>query len=158
MTQDALPKIVRKTGSSKKKKQHAVGCKYMYIVVNGHQLTVYLNAGVRRELRNQFIAASNGKPPWWTKAFFHTVREIEHHDVVRSGIFGDEFPHKHPREWTTQVIFTLEEATEADMVEPIAESHCFKQQLISGRFSKCRVPWQGKEVGYSWNSPTWAWP
>jgi hypothetical protein len=39
MTQDADSKIVRKTGSSKHKKQHAVGCKYILIVANGGQLT-----------------------------------------------------------------------------------------------------------------------
>jgi hypothetical protein len=37
--QDAHLKIDRKTGSSKNKKQHAVGCKYILIVVNGGQLT-----------------------------------------------------------------------------------------------------------------------
>jgi hypothetical protein len=40
MTQDAHLKIVRKTGSSKNKKQHAAGCKYIHIVANGGQLTV----------------------------------------------------------------------------------------------------------------------
>ena len=38
MTQDAHLKIVRKTGSSKNKKQYAVGCKYILIVANGDQL------------------------------------------------------------------------------------------------------------------------
>jgi hypothetical protein len=32
MTQDAHLKIVRKAGSSKNKKQHAVGCRYILIV------------------------------------------------------------------------------------------------------------------------------
>jgi len=40
MTQDAHLMIVRKTGSSKNKKQHAVGCEYILIVANGSQLTV----------------------------------------------------------------------------------------------------------------------
>jgi len=40
MTQDAHLKIVRKTGSSKNKKQHAVGSEYMHIYPNGGQLTV----------------------------------------------------------------------------------------------------------------------
>jgi len=39
MTQDAHLKMVRKTGSSKNKKQHAVGCEYIFIVANGGQLT-----------------------------------------------------------------------------------------------------------------------
>jgi len=75
-------------------------------------------------LRNKFIAARNGKPPWSTKAFVRTVREVEHHDVVSSGIFPDEFADKHPREWTKQALVTLEEATEAYMVEVTAEFHC----------------------------------
>jgi len=79
---------------------------------------------VERELRNEFIAALNRKPPWSTKAFVRTVRDIEHHDVVSSGILADEFPDKHPREWTKQALITLEEATEAYMVEVTAEFHC----------------------------------
>ena len=59
-----------------------------------------------------------------TKVFVHTVREIEHHDVVSYGIFADEFPDEHHREWTKQAVVTLEEATEAYMVEVTAEFHC----------------------------------
>jgi len=40
MTQDADLKIVRKTGSRKIMKQHAVGCEYIHIKANGGQLTV----------------------------------------------------------------------------------------------------------------------
>jgi len=40
MTQDAHLTIVCKTGSRKNKKQHAVGCEYIHIKVNGSQLTV----------------------------------------------------------------------------------------------------------------------
>jgi len=40
MTQDAHLKIIRKTGSSKNKKQYAVGCEYIHIEANGGQLTV----------------------------------------------------------------------------------------------------------------------
>ena len=43
--------------------------------------------------------------------------------MVSSGIFADEFPDKNPREWTKQGLITLEEATEAYMVEVIAASH-----------------------------------
>ena len=78
--------------------------------------------GVRRELRNEFIAARNGKHPCLTNAFVRTVREIEHHDVVRSAIFTEQFPDKRPREWTKQALKTLEEATESYMVEVIAEA------------------------------------
>jgi hypothetical protein len=40
MTQDAHLKIVRKTGSRKIKKQHAVECEYVHIEANGSQLMV----------------------------------------------------------------------------------------------------------------------
>jgi len=49
---------------------------------------------------------------------------MEHYHVVSSGIFADEFPDKYPREWTKQALITLEEATEAYMVEVLAEFHC----------------------------------
>jgi hypothetical protein len=104
MTQDAHLKIVHKTGRRKNKKQHVVGCECICIEAIGGQLTVSRTMGVRRELRNEFIAARNGKPPWSTKAFVCTVRKIEHHDVVSSGIFADEFPDKHPQEWTKQAL------------------------------------------------------
>jgi len=52
--------------------------------------------------------------------FAHTVHKIDHHDVVSSGIFADEFFDKHPCEWTMQALITLEEATEVYMVEVIA--------------------------------------
>jgi hypothetical protein len=40
MTQDAHLKIIRKTGSSKNKKQHTVGCEYIMREANSGQLTV----------------------------------------------------------------------------------------------------------------------
>jgi hypothetical protein len=49
---------------------------------------------------------------------------MEHHDVVRSGIFADDSADKRPREWTKQVLITLEVATEAYIVEVTAEFHC----------------------------------
>ena len=70
------------------------------------------------------MAARNRKHPWSTKAFVRTVREIEHHDVVSSGIFTDEFPDKRPHEWMKHTLITLEEATEAYMVEVTAAFHC----------------------------------
>ena len=158
MTQDAHLTIIRKTGSSKNKQTQTVGCNYIHIVVNSRQLIVWHTTGVCRQLRDQFLAACNGKPLWSTKAFVHAVREIEHHDVVSSGIFGDEFPDKNPRERTKQASITFGEATEAYMVDVIAKSHRYKQQLIFSWFSACLLLWQGKEVGYSWNSPTCAWP
>jgi len=115
--------IVCKTGSSKHKKQHAVGCGYIHIEVNGHQLTVKCTAGVRTDLCNQFLGARNGKPPWLWKAFVCTVREIDCRDVVSSGILADEFPYNHPHEWTKQALITLEEATEVYIVEVIPKFH-----------------------------------
>ena len=38
MTQDAHWNIVRKTGSSTNKKQHAIGCEYVHLMVYGRQL------------------------------------------------------------------------------------------------------------------------
>jgi hypothetical protein len=100
MTQDAHVKSVRNTDSRRNRKHHAVGCEYIHIDASGLQLSVYCGVGVRRELRNEVIPACNVRPPWSTKAFVSTVCEIAHHDVVSSGIFADEFPDKHPREWT----------------------------------------------------------
>jgi len=71
-------------------------------------------------LRDQVIAAPNGKPPWSTKAFIRTVHELEHHDVARSGIFTGEFRDKGPWEWTKQALKTVKEATESYMVEVVA--------------------------------------
>jgi hypothetical protein len=59
-----------------------------------------------------------------TKASVRKVGVIEHHHVVRDWIFEDEFPDKRPREWTKEALITLEEATEAYMVEVTAEYHC----------------------------------
>jgi len=80
--------------------------------------------GVHRDLHNKFTAARNAKPPGSTKVYVRTVREIEHHDVVSSGIFVDEFPDKHPHEWTKLTLITSEEATDAYMVEVTAKFHC----------------------------------
>jgi len=80
-------------------------------------------AGVRRELRDQFLAARNRKPRWSTKAFVSTVREIKHPDVGSSGIFADEFSDKNPQEWIKQALTTLEDSTEAYMVEVMAISN-----------------------------------
>jgi hypothetical protein len=79
-------------------------------------------AGVCRELRDQFSAARNGKPPWSTKPFIRTVCQFEQHDVITSGIPTDGFQDKGPREWTKQAVKTLAEATESYMVEVIAEA------------------------------------
>ena len=40
MSQDAHLQIIHKTESSKNKKQHAIGCKYIHIKVNDSRLTV----------------------------------------------------------------------------------------------------------------------
>jgi len=124
MTQNAHWKIVCKTGSSKNRKHHAIGCGYIHTVVNCRQLTVWRTAGVRRALCDQLITALNGKPPGCTKAIICTVLEIQQLHLVSSMMFMDELRDKHPREWTTQAIMTLEEATEGYMVNVIAESHC----------------------------------
>jgi len=124
MTQDAHLKIVRKTRSSKNRKQHAIGCEYIHIEVNGHQLTVSRTTGIGRELCDQCIAVRNSKPPLSTTAFVRTVCKFKHHDVVSSLIFTDEFRDNHPQQWNKQALIRLEEATDAYMVELIAEYYC----------------------------------
>jgi hypothetical protein len=71
------------------------------------------------------------------KAFVHTVHKIKHLAVVSARIFPGKFHDKHPQEWTKQALITLEEAAEAYMVVVLADSHCYKHQLISCRFSTC---------------------
>ena len=124
MTQDANLKIGGKTNSRRNKDQHAVGCEYIHIDAIGGQLTVYGTAGVCRELRNKFIAARQGQLPWSIMAFVCTAREFQPDDVVSSGIFADKFADRRPSEWIKQALITLEEATEAYMVEVTAEFHC----------------------------------
>jgi len=96
MTLDAHRNIESKSGSSKNKKEHGIGYESIHLEVDNGQVTVSHTAGVRRELRAQFIAADNGKPPRLTKASDRTLHRIEHHDSVSSGIFtpemGDKFP------------------------------------------------------------------
>jgi len=124
MTEDAHLNIVRKTGSRRNQMQHAVGYEYIHIDAIGGQVTIERTAGVCKKLPNEFIAAHNWNPPWSPKAIVPTVGEIQHHDVVSSGIFADGSPDKRPREWTKQALITLEDATEAYMVEVRAEFHC----------------------------------
>jgi len=69
-----------------------------------------------------------------------TVREIEHDDAVSSGSIAEQYPEMHPHEWTKQAVITLEDGMEAYMVEVIAESHCYKQQLTPCRFATCLRP------------------
>jgi len=155
MTRDANLKIVRNT-ASERKKHHGLGCEYIHIEAISGGLTVYRTPRVRRELRNKFIVARNRKRPRSTKAFVGTVREIEHYDVVSSWMLADECPDNHPWEWTKQALINFEEAMEPYLVEVTAKLHCQKRELMSCRFSTCLQLWQGKEVGYSWNSPTCA--
>ena len=124
MTQNAQLKIVRKTGSSKNKKEHGVGSEFVHIEVNGHQWIIWHKSGIRKELRDQFIATRSGKPPWSSQAVVCTVCKIKHHDVISSAIVVDEFPNEHPRKWRKQVLITLEEAMEEYMAEELAKSHC----------------------------------
>jgi len=80
------------------------------------------------------MAARNGKHSWSTKSAGHAVREIEHHVVVNSGIFGYKYCDKGVWVWAKQALMTLKEATESCTVEVIAECSFYKQQLISCRF------------------------
>jgi len=123
MPLEATLNIVCKTGSCENRKQCAIGCKCRHIELHGHQLQIYHTAGVHRELHDRFTAATNGKPQWWTKAIVCTVRKIEHHDVVCSGMFVDKSSDKNPREGTKQALTMIEDGTEVYMVEVMAESN-----------------------------------
>jgi len=123
MTLDPQLTIVRKTGSSRKRTQHVIGCKCSRIEVHGRQLMIWHTDGVRRELRDQFIAACYGKPSLSTQAFALAIRKIEHHDVVSTVISANESGDKNPREWTNQPLITSQDATEAYKVEVIADSN-----------------------------------
>jgi len=52
---------------------------------------------------------------------------------------------------------TSEAASDGYTVQVLPEFDCEKLQLISFRFSTGLLQWHGKEVGYSWNSPTCTW-
>jgi len=69
------------------------------------------------------MASCNCKPPWSTKAFFGTIHEIEHHDVVNSGMFADGVCDKRTKQRTKQPVRTFEKAMESYMVEVIPDSH-----------------------------------
>ena len=122
MPLDAQLQIVRKTGSSRNWMQHRITFIHCCIKADCNQQMIQHTAGVPTELRDQLIAACNGKPPWSTKAFAYTVRQITHHDVFSPGMFLDQFRDEHPREWTKQASTILDDATEACMVEAIAKS------------------------------------
>jgi hypothetical protein len=105
MTQDVHLKIVHMTGSSTNKKQHEVGCECIHTAVNGSQITVYLSAGVRQEVCDQYIAAYNRKPLRETKTFVRIVRAIGHQDVKSLGSLVAEFCDKHPCEYISKKHF-----------------------------------------------------
>jgi hypothetical protein len=105
-------------------KQHAIGCESTQISVDDGQLRISCTAGVRRELGDQFKVSCTGKSPWSTKAFVLTVRQIEHHDVVSSGIVIDQSRDTRPREWIKQALQSVEEAMESYMFQVIPGSHC----------------------------------
>jgi len=131
MTQDTHLKQVGRTGSRKNKKPYAIGCESIHICVDYGQLEISHTAGVCRELCNQFIESHNSKSPWSTKAFIRTVPEIEHHNVVSSGIFADKFRDQPPREWKKQALKTFEEAAESYIVEVIPGYRC---RSVTGMF------------------------
>jgi len=96
----------------------------MHIDVNSRQLTVKCTVRIHSELRDKFIAANYGKPPWLTKVFVRTVRKIDLHVVVSSGILADKFCYKHLWELMKQAVITLREASEEYMVKVGAKSDC----------------------------------
>jgi hypothetical protein len=57
----------------------------------------------------------HGGMPWSTQAFNRTVREIEHHEVVNSGMLAPAFEDKSTRSWTRSALMELELAAESYM-------------------------------------------
>jgi len=149
MTPDPQLKTVYIARGSKNMKQHAIVWEYIRIEVDGHQPMIWYPAGVYRELRDQCIATRNGKPRWETKIFVWIVSEINHHDVVSSGIFADECSDKQPQERTKQAIPTLEDAPDLYLLNVIAESHMLMQQLMCRQVLTCLQLSQGKDLRYS---------
>ena len=127
-------------------------------MVDDCEQTIELTAGIRTELRNHFFGAHYGTLSSSTMAFVPTVHEIEHHQVASSEIFTEEFFDQHHQEGMTQASITIEEVTDAYMVEVVAKCHFDTPQVISCRFSACLLRWEGREFGYSWICPRCAWP
>jgi len=113
MAQNVHLIYLRKTGLRNRRKQHTSGWELLHIGVERGQLAIQCTAGACTELRNQIIATHTAKCPWSMNAFVCIVREFEHHDVVRSGIFADEYTNKGPWEWTKQVLKIFGEAMES---------------------------------------------
>jgi len=63
------------------------------------------------------------KPPLSTKLFIRALPGIKHRDVIGFKSLANDIHDTHRCDWTKQASMTLEEATEAYMVEVIAESH-----------------------------------
>jgi len=123
MTQYGHIKMGYTMRSCKNRKQHVIRCEYIHIEVDSHQLTVQYTAGFRGELCNQLRAARNGKSLWSIMACDHTVCEMNYYDIVSTRNFADNICDTRHWEWMKQLLNTLEKATEAYMVEVIAESH-----------------------------------
>jgi len=97
MSLNAQSKIVNGTGSSKNQNMHGIGCEYSCLEVDSYLLTIYYTAGAHQELRDQFIAACNGKRPLSTKACVPAVCKIEGHDVVSFEIVANESSDTRPQ-------------------------------------------------------------
>jgi hypothetical protein len=65
-----------------------------------------------------------GNLQWSTMECVHTVHETQYYEVSGSGSFTDELPDTHTLDSTKHAFIAIEDATEAFIVEVIAESHC----------------------------------
>ena len=131
-------------------KLYVIGCELIDIDVDDNQLTESCTGRVLEVLRDQFIAAYSRKPPWSTKSLVRTIREIEHHNVVSSGIFSEKDGDKCLREWTEHAIKTLEEGTELYMVEVTAESHSRDSNIVLVGFHHVSCDGKTRRSGKSW--------
>jgi len=153
-THHAHLQIVCKVECSEIKKRHAIGCDYRQVDVDGCWLALTSTTGEYRELHDRFIAAHIRTPLRSSKTFVHTFWTMDHPDVVSSGICPTYFCAKHLRDWMKQAFSLVKDAIDLYMVAIIAKFDIQKQQLIACWFSICLWLFQGKEVGYSWNSLT----
>jgi len=119
MTLDVDWNIVCKIGLSKSRKQHLIGCQYIHIEVDGHQLTISFTACARWELPEQSVCPSFGTLPWLFKVSVCAGCKIEYRDIVSSGILTHEFSDKYHCQWTKQASTTLEDPADVYLVEAV---------------------------------------
>jgi hypothetical protein len=83
------------------------------------------------KLWEQFKHSRNGNCPWSTKTFVRTVCEIEHHDIVCSGVFANEFSDKLLQVKTGGAFNAWKEATEEYMIDIVTVTHPLLSNIVT---------------------------